>query len=265
MHRTFLDEGVPNCYYVSRMIPLDRVFRKLPSGKKSEHVAQQLLQAIHDGFFKLGDRLPAVDEIAQHTGVSRPTVREGIVALRLLGIVESKAGSGTYVTKTDLDPRDLHHLLADEVNPFAALEARSHVEPIAAKLAIGPKGSRDMSCASRALERMRASSASEDLEALYRADRAFHLCIAEASGNEFISAFIKQMLDVFLESGLGEKLRHSYLIEKGFRERSLEQHVRIFEVLQVKDIHSVDEVFGSHFAVVEAQILDDIMPIEQIS
>jgi len=238
--------------YRPKVVP---VFRKLPTGKKSEHIAEQLLGAIRQGAFSIGDKLPPVEFIARETGVSPPTVREALGALRLLGIIESKTGSGTYVSRTELDRDDLHALLAGTGNPFAALEARRYVEPLAAELAIGSDDHSGIEAVHSDLEAMRVASKAGDLESLYKADRAFHLDIAEASGNGFISAFIQELLDIFLDSRLGSQIRRAYLFEQEFRLYSLQLHEQIYEQIEEESIEGTRLLFAEHFRAVEEQIL----------
>lgn len=82
------------------------MFERLVSKKKSEHVVEQILEAIKSGRYGPGDKLPPEEEIAKLTGVSRPSVREALGALRLIGILETKVGDGTYVKNADWVMRD---------------------------------------------------------------------------------------------------------------------------------------------------------------
>ena len=62
-----------------------------------EQIAQQLAKSIADGKYEVGQRLPSERELAQAFDVSRPTVREAIIALELDELVEVRLGSGVYV------------------------------------------------------------------------------------------------------------------------------------------------------------------------
>ena len=62
-----------------------------------EQISQKLAKSIAEGRYELGQRLPSERELAQNFGVSRPTVREAIIALELDGLVEVRLGSGVYV------------------------------------------------------------------------------------------------------------------------------------------------------------------------
>ena len=70
-----------------------------------EQIAQKLARDIAIGRYDLGQRLPSERELAQAFAVSRPTVREAIIALELDGLVDVRTGSGVYVMNKK-PPRD---------------------------------------------------------------------------------------------------------------------------------------------------------------
>ncbi|MDR7465382.1 MAG: GntR family transcriptional regulator, partial [Armatimonadota bacterium] len=72
-------------------------FQRILTKKKSTHVAEQILQAIMSGQYRVGDRLPPERVLAEEMGVSRPSVREALSALQIVGVVASRVGDGTYV------------------------------------------------------------------------------------------------------------------------------------------------------------------------
>ena len=61
-------------------------------------IADQLRQLIESGEYPVGSRLPAERELADTLGVSRPTVREALIALEVEGRLSIRVGSGIYVT-----------------------------------------------------------------------------------------------------------------------------------------------------------------------
>jgi DNA-binding GntR family transcriptional regulator len=63
-----------------------------------EHVRQSIAQTIADGSFAPGDKLPSESRLAEEFGVNRLTVRRAIEELARAGAVESRQGSGTYVS-----------------------------------------------------------------------------------------------------------------------------------------------------------------------
>lgn len=108
------------------IIPID-----LPR-RRYVQVAERLLDAIGRGDYPVGSRLPGDREIAAMAQVSRPTAREAILALELIGAVEVRHGAGVYV----IDPR-LRSAETAAVAlgvPQELIEARVSVEPTVARL-----------------------------------------------------------------------------------------------------------------------------------
>ncbi len=78
-------------------------FRRLDQTRfrsKSSIIADQILQMIRCGELNAGEKLPPERIIAEQLGVSRPSVREAISALQIVGILETRPGDGTYVTRS---------------------------------------------------------------------------------------------------------------------------------------------------------------------
>ena len=102
------------------------MLEKLESKKKSVYVVEQLLDAIDKGVYSLGDKLPSEQVIVEQTGVSRPSVREALGALRLVGVLETRMGDGTYVksTKCRYDPslHVIHEVSASCVRSIYSLD-----------------------------------------------------------------------------------------------------------------------------------------------
>src|SRR5690349_12503524 len=95
------------------------------TGRLYEHVDQDLAAGIGRRDFKVGQRLPSERDLANTYGVSRPTIREAIIALELDGLVEVRLGSGVYVTARA--PRGGQAGETD-IGPFELLEARRAIE-----------------------------------------------------------------------------------------------------------------------------------------
>lgn len=96
-----------------------------------EQIVRQLVGLVKSGHLKPGDRLPAERVLAEELGVGRPTLREALRALQLLGIVDIRHGGGVFVTGHDPDTLlgPLHLFLGlDRHKLDTILEARKVVE-----------------------------------------------------------------------------------------------------------------------------------------
>ena len=78
-----------NLYYQDCAMPLE-----MP---KHERVRQTLADAIASGQYEPGQRLPSESELVKSFDASRPTVNRALRELQLAGIIERRAGSGSYV------------------------------------------------------------------------------------------------------------------------------------------------------------------------
>src|SRR5581483_11761573 len=89
-------------------------------------VADQLRSLIERGEYAVGSRLPTERELAEQLKVSRPTVREALIALEVEGRVRIRVGSGIYVT----EPTAIASVPASATieGPFELLRAREFIE-----------------------------------------------------------------------------------------------------------------------------------------
>ncbi|GAA3758260.1 FadR/GntR family transcriptional regulator [Microbacterium kribbense] len=156
----------------------------LPAGSPVSEVARRLLDLFTGGSIAPGTRLPPERQLALTLGVGRSAVREALAALEILGIVDVRPGSGTYLRgqASELLPQTLRWgLLIGERNTAELLELRSGLEIYVARLAAGRADGATGAALAGHLERMRATVG--DLKAFARADLAFHDVLAEIAGN----------------------------------------------------------------------------------
>lgn len=152
-------------------------------------VAEQLRRLFDDGEYKAGDRLPAERNLAEQMGVSRPTVREALIALEVEGRVQIRVGSGIYVTGT---PRSVLPELHDE-GPFEVLAAREFIESAVAAEAARRATPEHVAALDDNLRRMeRSAHPSATTLAL---DREFHALVAAMLGNDVLVRVVGELFD----------------------------------------------------------------------
>jgi GntR family transcriptional repressor for pyruvate dehydrogenase complex len=160
-------------------------------------IADQIAELIRSGEYTPGSRLPPERDLAKQLGVSRPSVREALIALEVEGYVEVRVGSGVYVTNDRPRAETAEPLPADS-GPFELIRARWLIEGECAALA-AKEGTRAQHRAIEdALESMvREHEQGEQGETAMSlvADRLFHLRIAEASGNSAFALVVKTLWD----------------------------------------------------------------------
>jgi len=140
-------------------------------------IARRLLEVFCSGRYKPGDRLPTERELAVEYNVSRPTIREAIIALEVQGIVEVKIGSGAYLK----DLPKTSDAAAFDVSAFELTEARLLLEGEAAALAATQITDEELSTLAHLIDEM--AKENERKAGTENADHQFHLTIARATRN----------------------------------------------------------------------------------
>jgi DNA-binding FadR family transcriptional regulator len=157
-------------------------------------IADQMRNLIATGEFAVGTRLPAERDLSKQLGVSRPSVREALIALEVEGAIEVRTGSGIYVRNKKPNPKARANKLALTVSvawgPLELMRARELVESeVAAQAARNAKRA-DINTMRDALEQMHAAAtAGKNPRA---GDEAFHLAVAQACGNAVLHDTVRQ-------------------------------------------------------------------------
>lgn len=158
-------------------------------GRLYKRVADELRAAILAGRYQAGRRLPAERELAEMFKVSRPTVREAIIALELQHLVEVRIGAGVYVLDAGTAGRGIGPELT--IGPFELMEARKLIESETAALAATLIDDEQCEKLDKIIDRMEEENQLESQGE--SADRLFHMGIAEATGNSALVAVIDDL------------------------------------------------------------------------
>jgi len=162
------------------------MFKKVQTKKVYMKIVEQIRDLIKEGKLKPGDKLPPEHILAEKFGTSRPSVREALSALEILGITESRGGKGNFI-KDDLNSPAYEQKfkeLEEEESPFELLEARKAVETEIAGLAAEKATKEDISAIQESLDKMK--SAITNIPQVMEFDREFHINIAKAAHNSLL-------------------------------------------------------------------------------
>src|ERR1700676_3411853 len=122
-------------------------FQAVATQRLYQQVAQQISDLIRSGELPGGERLPAERDLAKRLGVSRPTIREAMVALEIAGFVEVRTGSGVYVRAAEASETnhsaDPPARFDSGPGPFDLLAARLIIEPEIAGVAARKASQKD--------------------------------------------------------------------------------------------------------------------------
>ena len=154
-------------------------------------LAEQLRAMIVTGEYAPGTRLPPERELAQQLGVSRPSVREALIALEVAGFVDIRIGSGIYARHPDAI--DVGAALEQEDGPLELTRARAVIEPQVAALAARHITPAQLGGVRDAIEQMETEAAAGRIP--IDGDRQFHVRVAEAAGNGVLVSVVRQLFD----------------------------------------------------------------------
>lgn len=210
-------------------------------GRLYKRVADELRAAILAGRYPAGRRLPAERELAEQFNVSRPTIREAVIALELQNIVEVRLGAGVYVLEPGTNSRagsgpEL------TIGPFELMEARKIIEPETAALAATVITDEQLDGLDAIIDRMEEENRLEIQGE--NADRQFHVGIAASTGNSALVAVIddlwhRRQTDPFFFR-LMEKAR-----SKGVKPVA-DDHRRILAALRKRDPAAASAAMRDH-------------------
>jgi GntR family transcriptional repressor for pyruvate dehydrogenase complex len=155
-----------------------------------QQIADRVRLLIQDKNFGPGSRLPAERELAQQLGVSRPSLREALIALEIEGAIEIRMGSGIYVLSIGKAAPSAPAL---GESPTELMEARATIESAIILQAASV-------ITDKTLENLRAILASMRAEIEHgrkpiEQDRQFHLTIAELPGNNILAKIVANLFD----------------------------------------------------------------------
>lgn len=221
---------------------------KLPRSKfksKGAIIAEQILLDIKSGKYLTGTKLPSERAIADQIGVSRPSVREAISALQIVGIIESQPGDGNYVSD-DLIIDDLSlrvkKILEESESPYEILQARKVVEIGSVRMAIKEATDEDIQAITDVWEEKYNIGLAGDYQAYTRLGRELHLAIARATKNSIVISMIERLLDI-ADQPLWLNMRRLYYEKDSSRiEQMLNIHDRIVKAIQNRN--SVEAIFA---------------------
>lgn len=194
-----------------------------------QQIADQIRTLIQGGHFAPGARLPAERDLAQQLGVSRPSLREALIALEIEGSVEIRMGSGIYIT-AEAERRPWQTGSMGE-SPVELMEARAAVEGTVTLAAAARVTAEGLKLLRETLEAMRI-----EIEAGRKPldqDRLFHLTIAGQCGNSVLAHIVGDLFDE-RHSPISAQIRTRFETPETWH-HALREHEAIYAALEARD------------------------------
>jgi len=195
-------------------------------------IVEGIEDSIKNGEYAVGSRLPAERELAEKFDVSRPTIREAIIALEVRDKVEVKTGSGVYVLNTA-------SLQAKNINAFELTQARALVEGEVAALAATSITDEELNALQNTLNMMKNSG---DIE---EADKMFHNIIAGATRNGAMIISVNNLWS--LRTSTREIIDDYDSVCSKDNQQTLIEHTAIYNALKERDASKARLAMHQHF------------------
>jgi DNA-binding FadR family transcriptional regulator len=229
---------------------------KITGNKLYQRIAATIATAIEEGRWSPGTRLPGERDLAEEYKVSRPTIREAMIALEMKGWIEARHGSGLYVTRRDHGGGRGEDALNLDVGAFDLTEARILFEGEAAALAAVSITEEQLVEIDRLIEEMASTDA--NAPSVVDADHRFHLAIANATGNAAIRSVVEYLWDMRTKSPLCANM-FARARRSGVMPR-VEEHRPIAAALRARDPHAARTAMRRHLR----GVVDDLLAATEL-
>jgi GntR family transcriptional regulator, transcriptional repressor for pyruvate dehydrogenase complex len=233
---------------------------------QTDVVVHRVKRMIVEGALGPGDQLPVEKDLALQLGVSRGSLREGVSALSIMGVLETRQGAGTFVTRLDasllLAPMSFMVDLQSGTGGEQLHSVRRVLEAEAASRAALLMTPEVLSEASVLLDRFESALSARviDHEAILDWDIEFHRLIATSCGNHVLSALI----DAFASRSVRGRLWRA-IADDTAELATLAEHRAIWRALADRSPDGARVRMANHLLAVEDFLkdrpaADDAMP-----
>lgn len=226
-------------------------YERIENKKIYQIIIERVVDMIRRDELKVGEKLPPERELAAKFGVSRPSVREALRVMEVMGLLERRPGGGSVVT--DVNIGGLLNMVAPiflkrEGLAIELVELRYLLETRAAELAARNITSGRGATLRECIERMATAQAAGDQEAEAEADISFHEAIFSFSENYALrqaATFVANLLESSVRFG------RRVVLEGGYGDQALlEQHRRICEAIASGDPEPARKAMEAHMKLV---------------
>jgi GntR family transcriptional regulator, transcriptional repressor for pyruvate dehydrogenase complex len=222
--------------------------------KPYQKIADQLRNYIAQGDFKAGARLPPERDLTQLLGVSRPSLREALIALEIEGDIEIKMGSGVYVRAKPRGGKNTSVTLGE--SPSELMQARALIEGESVVLACLHGKKSDYRYLQECIDAMRVSI--DNGQPPLEDDRKFHQRLAKMSGNSALVRIITALFDERHKPMSAHLSKHS---ENSLTwEAAVIEHEAILRAVVNKDVLGAQTSMRQHLSCSENRWLQALEP-----
>lgn len=217
----------------------------------SDSTVEQVLELVHEGRLPPKTKLPSEREMVGLLGVSRTSYREAVRIMETMGVLRVVSGRGTWVSErpdwagTNLG---MGWLATNERYVLELLEVRNALEAKAVALAADRASEPQLEGIRQQLDRIRRAAMGRDQDEILAADAAFHMAVAEASGNRILMDASASLFESLSET------RRAMMSIPGRVHRTENEHRAIAEAIMSRDSKGAMRTMDSHAARVEREV-----------
>jgi len=212
----------------------------------SDELIARFKELIAKKIFLPGQRLPPERDLAEALAVSRPTLRQAMRALQIMGVIKARQGSGSYLSDSagEIMRVPLEFALTlKNVAKTDLFETRCTLEVKLASLAAKRRTDEDLEAMRQALQRMQ--KAMGDPDEWCRTEPQFHICIVQAARNGVMATMIEMLSQMLMESRKETvRLLSEYTT-------SYQSHENIYVEIEKRDPDAASKRMIEHFELIE--------------
>ncbi|MCK5157275.1 MAG: FadR family transcriptional regulator [Spirochaetales bacterium] len=201
-----------------------------------QEIINQFVEMLREDRIKVGEKLPAERALADMFQVSRPSVREALRVMETIGLIETRAGGGAFVTDLNLAPfiNTFAPLITRrEGSELELLDLRELLEVKAVGLTAESAGPEAILSMEEIIQRMYQAIEIKDADEGARCDIEFHRMIFESSGNYVLmqtAHYVNSLMEISIKGNRAILLRDEHNAVK-----LCSEHQAIFEAIRQKD------------------------------
>jgi GntR family transcriptional repressor for pyruvate dehydrogenase complex len=237
-----LDNDQPGLASGGSITPIQRA--TLP-----QEIVKSIANLIRRGTWKAGDMIPSEKELALQFGVGRSTIREAVKSLAVLGVIESRAGEGSFLRQPSsemLAGGMMWGLLLSERNLEDLLEVRIHLEVECVGKAAEIRTDDVPDRLDEIIDHM--SHRYQDHSRFMAWDNQFHVLIARSCGNVLFSTMAETIQDLV-------RVWYSATYDMpGTMDQTITEHKKIVDAIRRRDAEGARAAMKLHLTQAGARL-----------
>ena len=209
-----------------------------------DSIVAEIRDKVISGELKEGEMLASQDNLAKEMGVSRASLREALNHLRLMGLIETRHGSGSVVRrKTPVAFIDsLSSLLTmDRASAAELLDARLYLESAVVAVAAKNASEEDLKGMKQLVKGMERDFKVGDIESFTSRDVQFHMLIAQSTKNRVLAKVVEIIREI-----LRQFIKKFFATVPASVSDAIEYHKLIYEAIKDGDAEGAQRHMEAH-------------------